>query len=733
MNLDTKEIILYISKNGNDTWSGKIGTPNDTDTDGPLFSIEGAKDRIKEIRSQGILGLIKILINEGDYEVQHTIKFNKEDIGAQNTPIAFIGVGQVKLIGGIKLKNFCETTDKVVKLDLKAAGHSGLRFKELFYKGRRQQKARYPSYDENNPYGGGWLYAEGNIPDNQYNSGHVTKDSFICKDPNIKKWTEIQKVEVFIFPRYNWTNNIINIKSYDEHTGEVKLENPAKYEIYPGDRFYFQNVKEELSSPGEWYLDNDILYFYPPENIRASEVEVVVPVVENIIEINGGEKDNENLYAEKIDWRDSGIDLADEFTPFLKADLNKECGYISFEGVSIETCKGAGIVVRNAKNISFVAGTIRNTGGAGAIILNSMECTVEGCDIYDVGSHGVYVSGGIRSPFMGKYVNSNNIITNNYIHHIGVSYKSVAGVMLNGVGIKVTHNLIHDGPRWGIFSRGNNNEIAFNHIRHVNVETSDTGAINTCDRDFTMHGTKIEYNLIHDVLGYHCIDGVWHSPAFAFGIYLDDFTSGIEVIGNLTYNTPCAGFYLHSGKDNIIENNMFLETRDESIFILSWLEEVEYRHTGTKNQSLTCNVFKNNILSTKKENSAVYTISQHDIIDLPEKKCLFKNNLFWNYGKEVFLKVIEKDSDYGKKYSKISIDEWNSLGYDTQSIIDDPQFVDYDNRDYRLKSGSPALKLGFAQLPIDKMGPYKSDKRISWPIIEAEGVREKPMMVQNSI
>ena len=45
------------------------------------------------------------------------------------------------------------------------------------------------------------------------------------------------------------------------------------------------------------------------------------------------------------------------------------------------------------------------------------------------------------------------------------------------------------------------------------------------------------------------------------------------------------------------------------------------------------------------------------------------------------------------------------MGFDTHSVIADPLFVNFKNGDYRLKPESPALKLGFKQIDIDKIGP----------------------------
>jgi len=76
------------------------------------------------------------------------------------------------------------------------------------------------------------------------------------------------------------------------------------------------------------------------------------------------------------------------------------------------------------------------------------------------------------------------------------------------------------------------------------------------------------------------------------------------------------------------------------------------------------------------------------------------------------------------------MDEWESWqvqGMDRHSIVADPRFVDPDRDDYRLRPDSPALKLGFQPIPVEKIGPYQDPLRASWPIVEAEGAREKPL------
>jgi hypothetical protein len=74
-----------------------------------------------------------------------------------------------------------------------------------------------------------------------------------------------------------------------------------------------------------------------------------------------------------------------------------------------------------------------------------------------------------------------------------------------------------------------------------------------------------------------------------------------------------------------------------------------------------------------------------------------------------------------------ALDEWQSLqalGWERNSVVTDPMFVAPEKDDWRLKPDSPALKLGFKPIPVEKIGPYQDPLRASWPIVETSGARE---------
>ena len=65
------------------------------------------------------------------------------------------------------------------------------------------------------------------------------------------------------------------------------------------------------------------------------------------------------------------------------------------------------------------------------------------------------------------------------------------------------------------------------------------------------------------------------------------------------------------------------------------------------------------------------------------------------------------------------------------NLIDvDPRFAGSPPADFRLADDSPAHRIGFQPIPLDKIGVYESDDRASWPIEHA--LRRDPRVLPES-
>jgi parallel beta-helix repeat protein len=676
------------------------GNPDDAPS--PLVA---ARDELRTLRADGnATGPVDIAIHAGTYALDAPLELTAPDFGTADSPVTWraAGDGEVVITGTRRVTASRRSASEPAS----ASVEPGLAVTMVMGGGRRLRPARYPAFEPENPYFGGFLYA-----DTPPEGIEPTRHRLWSRDPGLTALGDLAGAELVVFPRHNYRNNHRPIAGSDPETGEIRLAVPTTYEIDPGDRFYVQHVKEALSAPGTWHADaaSGQIQVIPPDDRLELELDVVV--AEHLIVIRGERDPAPPLTID-------GWPYWDDVLRRIVAPDEAPAAHLTIRGLTLEGCTGTGIQVESVAEARIEACTVRHAGGYGIAIVGGRSCQAVDCEVSESGQDGVVVAGGLRRPFNVIYQAAGHRVSNCYVHHIGLDEKHVAGISISGVGNTISHCLIHDAPRWGILSRGNDHLIEYTHIRHVNIETSDTAGIDLCDRDFTMHGTVIRYNRIHDILGYSRTDDGWISPSYAFGIYLDDWTSGNTVHGNLTYNTPRAGIYLNSGHSNVVTNNCCLAGAAELGYYNRWSAEMEHDRCGTYDHSLRRNRIEGNILVSPPEGTFVYGLGRNLTAsgETDVATNTWNRNLIWNHGHPL---AVRAGGEGGVR--SIPWEEWTGLhGQDRESVVADPLL----GADYALPPESPALALGFEPLPIDEMGIQPGGLRPDWPPREADGVRE---------
>ena len=689
---------LYVAGDGNDASAGTKAKP--------FATLERARDEIRKHKG----GAVTILVRAGTYRLARTLQLGAQDSGTGNAPVvwrAYPGE-KVTLSGAAEVTGFAAWRGAVLRAE--SAALRGAAFRQLFYRGQRQVPARYPNYDAGNPYGGGWAYADGKaVPMYQEVPGE-DKRTLVYRQGDAREWARPQDGEVVVFPRFNYWNNIVRMQAIDRGKRTIRLAGDCSYAARPGDRYYVQGMLEELDAPGEWYLDGDAgaLYFWPPDGARTG-VTVEAPRLRTILELGTG------------------------------------TAWVTFRGFTFEESAGTAIALTNTAHCRIAAGVIRNAGdyrGNGVEVNGGTGNGVVGNDISEIGASGITIAGGNRLTLEA----AGNYADNNYIHHTGVLYKQGVGISLNGVGNRATHNLIHDTPRMALIFAGNNLLIEYNHMRHNNVETEDSGVVYTMGRDWiSSRGTVIRYNYLHDSLGYGFEHGKWVTPHFSWGVYLDDNAGGVDVIGNIVARAYRGLIHLHNARDNVIENNVLVNGTLQQAefdgwtgtgsFWLGQLSTMIAGYNSVKDQPawkgmrnmdvgpeqavlpdgliMSGNVFRRNIVYWSGPAAKLFSSR-----NLPLGRNRWEKNLYWNGGAP--MKIV-----LGGKLGEWDYDTWRKAGEDSGSAIADPLFVDAAKDDYRLRAGSPAAALGFERIPVEKIGPYGDELRATWPIVEAAGARER--------
>ena len=129
------------------------------------------------------------------------------------------------------------------------------------------------------------------------------------------------------------------------------------------------------------------------------------------------------------------------------------------------------------------------------------------------------------------------------------------------------------------------------------------------------------------------------------------------------------------------------------------------------------NHFLNNIIVRPAPNNTSVIVIYDYPEDVPRAVARSDYNVFDLAGAELHntasvygaIKVPESSPRPNK--DPLSLEEWQRLGYDHHSIVADPMFEDPANGNFKLKPGSPALKLGFRQIDTSKIGirPIRND------------------------
>lgn len=805
---------FFVSLRGNDEWSGRLPQPNAAGTDGPFRTLGRAREAVR--KADKALDR-KVVIRGGTYYLAQPLVLGPEDSGTPERPVTWMAYPgeEVVLSGGAPLKSWRQTDGGVWVGKLPAA-KSGDLIRQFRVGKELQTLARHPNAVPDEPYTGGWLFAQPrrelligwgssvvrihtpgdwmewdvevpadaeyslwlyygaknepwgrtnmagrttiqvdggeniwleNLPDTggwgdfrwsrcalirlskgkhtlrwtNRKGGGINFDAFaLCTDP---EWTpvgtkldkpgaghhlivvqaeafdrghgkemgrqltynsrpdrlpfrpgdipdgwDLTRAQIMIFPAWGWVGGPMLVSGIDRDAGILMLDNKrGGTDVRPGNRYYLQNVPQALDRPGEFYIDDSRgeIHYLPAER-EFRKRETVVPVLDRIIHVKGD--DSSGAWAENIHIR--GLTFHD-------TTYSHDIGsfYVQPEAaVWLEYARGC--VVRDC--------TFSLLGGyAVHLTQKTTQCKVLGCRMFENGGGGVLATGDTeRQP-------TNCVIAGCHMHHLGLVYKHCAGVYITtGSGHRVAFNTITDVPRYAISFKSygpkaasHRNVAEYNEMLRTNLETNDTGAIETLGRDRKPSGNVIRFNLILDVVGMkHRPEGGIITPHYTWGIYLDDYSSGTQVYGNIVARTVRGGYHNHLGFDNVVENNIFVDGQ---------LQQFEYNGRAEMRR----NVVRRNIVVWSNP-EAIYCRSSgwsREVL----RECDY--NVVWCTAVDISSidRAITPEGSWAK---------WVAAGFDAHSVVADPQFVDAAGDDYRLKPTSPALRLGFQPIPVERIG-----------------------------
>lgn len=659
---------LYVSPSGNDAWSGRARTRflHPLGNNGPFATIQRARDEIRALRKAGQTlpeGAV-IELQAGTYTFASPFELTAEDSGIDGGPIVYCARKgkNVRIVGGAIIPSLTGVSDEatlaalteeakahVLEADLSALGITDYGSPnptahgcEVFYGATPMILARWPNQ--------GFTHVKG-VTEEQGKTSHGKKGSKVGKlfydNKRVERWTHEPAPWVNGFWFWDWAEQAHPISKIDPEKGLIELEKPYHHYGYrKGQWFYGFNLLCELDTPGEYYIDRTSgkLYLWPPEGVSK--------------------KDTPRISV------------------LPHAITTQDASYITFRGLTIEALRNTAIIVKGGTGNRIEACTIRNTGNRAVEVSGGTGHTVFGCDIYDTANGSVTLSGGDRKTLTP----ARHLLENCWIRRYGRLKRTFCtSVSLQGVGQTARRNLIHDAPYIAIWFGGNDHVIELNEIHSVCREANDSGAI-YAGRDWSMRGTTIRHNFIHDVVGFE--------GRGCNGIYLDDMFSGTEVTGNIVTRVPRA-FLIGGGRDNILTNNVIVDCKYGMHIDARALGWAKKSVPTTMTTRLKAMPYESDLWKKR------FPKLPSTLTDEPgcPKGNIVARNIAVNT-------TFDRMCPQAEKYGEIG-----------ENLIDeDPLFVAPERDDYRLKPQSPALAIGFIPIPIERIGVYRHPQRLTWPV-----------------
>ncbi|HEY3780373.1 MAG TPA: right-handed parallel beta-helix repeat-containing protein [Fimbriimonadaceae bacterium] len=649
-------VTIYVSTRGSDKWSGRYAAPTKNHQDGPLATIEGARDHARNISPDTP---VTVIIESGTYRIRTPITFGPGDSGRERL---YEGKSNVVISGLARLGRWRKLSNGYLQTTLPEVTRDGWNFSQLFVNGERRYRPRLPKK-------GYFTIADHRDPTPE-SKGHGN-DRFGFSPGEIKAdWANLDDVEVCAFHIWSMSRN--RIKSVDAATNTVTFKAPTGYEaswddFTKGNRYLVENVKEALSDPGEWYLDRPtgVLTYIPEPGETPENIDVEAPVSPYLVGFEGDVKSKKwvsgitlkNLNFEGGNWN---LSPTGRNYPQAEADLSGEVRFSGARSCSLEKC------------------SIRHTGEYGVDIgQGCRDVAVNQCKLEDLGAGGVKI-GEQTWEHDENLLTSHCTVSDSVINGGGRMHPAAVGVWVGqNPFIQVVGNTIHDlyytgvsvGWSWGYQANGaHDNTVSNNRISDIGQGVlSDMGGIYTLG---PQAGTVLSGNRIHDVYSFSY--GGW-------GIYPDEGSSNLSITGNCVFRCKSAGFHQHYGENNKVSNNIFALNGDSQIMRTRAEDHLSFS-------------FDNNIVYWEKGPLLASNWTGNNY--------KFDHNYYWCLS--------------GKfDFAGMGLKDWQAKGQDVHSHIQDPGFRDPMHGDFRLRQDLEGFR-GFPAMSPDFEKPVKPWPR-AWP------------------
>ena len=367
---------------------------------------EKALNKVRMMKSRyGIPeGGFIVYFREGYYMFDKPLDFTEEDSGSIDAPIIYSAYNDEEVVftsgthipasafepvtnAQVRSRFYDDVVDKVRKVDLKKLGVKSFVTVKGKYNGdgygladaapqgifivndKQKTLARWPDS----------VYAKTGQP-------IILKTwagaEFAANTAPIERWANAKDPAISGFLKWKWAADTVRVKIDAENKKFITLD--RSYEgIEANKDYYVFNLMEEITVPGEWYVDRDTLtlYYYPDQYLDMKSAQFLLAGTNDCNIVNMNKVSHITLTG--IDYSGSvkdAIQITDSFNvKLLGGDFkNSRCGIIAQGSTEYLTVRGCNFFYLLKGGVELTGGgnieTLRKSNNVLELILRCFSC-----------------------------------------------------------------------------------------------------------------------------------------------------------------------------------------------------------------------------------------------------------------------------------------------------------------------------------------------------------------------